>query len=158
MRIKVMRKIKAISASLLTLAVVLTSQQANSLPSGSRYVLPPSAPSNWIINPANPLYLPRPNNGSGQRSSAIDSLYSKASDARWKNNYAMAFQLYSKIISLNPQEGQAYFNRGSIKQSNLNDRAGALQDFQTAHGLFQQKGDRYMIRASMEHIQQLSSR
>jgi tetratricopeptide (TPR) repeat protein len=158
MRIKVMRKIKAISALLLTLAVVLTSQQANSLPSGSRYVLPPSAPSNWIINPANPLYLPRPNNGSGQRYSAINSLYIKASEEKYNRNYGAAFQTYTKIISVDPQAAQAYFNRGSIKQDKLNDRAGALEDFQTAYGLFQQKGDKYMIRASMEHIRQLSSR
>jgi tetratricopeptide (TPR) repeat protein len=158
MRIKVMRKIKAISASLVTLAVVLIGQQVNALPSGSRYVLPPSAPSNWIINPANPLYLPRPNNGSGQRYSAIDALYSKASEEKYRGNYAAALQTYRQIISANSQEAQAYFNRGSIKQSKLNDRVGALEDFQIAHGLFQQKGDKYMIRASMEHIRQLSSR
>lgn len=151
-----MRKIQAISASLVAFAVLLNGQQANSLPYGSRYVLPPSAPSNWIVNPANPMYFPRLNNGFGQRYSVVDSLYGKASDAKLKNNYASAFQIYGQIISLYPQEAQAYFNRGSIKQSKLNDRAGALEDFQTAHGLFQQKGDKYMVRASMEHIRQLS--
>jgi tetratricopeptide (TPR) repeat protein len=158
MRIKVMRKIKAISALLVTLTVVLTGQQTNALPSGSRYVLPPSAPSNWIINPANPAYRSRPNNGSGQQYSAINSLYRKASEEKYQRNYEGAFQTYTRIISVDPQAAQAYFNRGSIKQSKLNDRVGALEDFQIAHGLFQQKGDKYMIRVSMEHIRQLSSR
>jgi hypothetical protein len=117
MRIKVMKKIKAISASLVTFAVLITGQQANALPSGSRYVLPPSAPSNWIINPANPAYRSRPYNGSGQGYSAINSLYRKASEEKYQRNYEGAFQTYTRIISVDPQAAQAYFNRGSINNS-----------------------------------------
>lgn len=152
-----MKKNKAISASLLTFVILLTGQQANSLPSGASYVLPPSAPSNWIINPANPAYLPKPNARPRQQYSAIDSLYEKASDARWKNDYSTEFQIYNQIISLDPQEAQAHFNRGSIKQARLNDPSGALKDFEVAYSLFHQKGDQYMIKASKEHIQQLTA-
>jgi tetratricopeptide (TPR) repeat protein len=96
--------------------------------------------------------------GSDQQSSLIDSLYEKASDANYQGNYAVAFQIYTKIISLDPQEAQAYFNRGDIKQSKLNDRAGAGVDFRIAAKLFRQQGDDHMTRASIEHIQQLSER
>jgi tetratricopeptide (TPR) repeat protein len=95
--------------------------------------------------------------GSDQSSSVIDSLYAKASDASYEENYAEAFQIYTRIISLDPQEAQAYFNRGSIKQSNLNDSAGAEIDFRIAAKLFRQQGDDYMTRASIQHIQELRS-
>jgi hypothetical protein len=56
MKIKSINKVKAISASLVTLAALLTCKQANSYPLGSSYVLPPFAPSNTIVNP---YYYPR---------------------------------------------------------------------------------------------------
>jgi tetratricopeptide (TPR) repeat protein len=96
--------------------------------------------------------------GSDQPSALIDSLYARASDANYEENYAEAFQIYTKIISLDPQEAQAYFNRGSIKQSNLNDTAGAEMDFRMAAKLFRQQGDDHMTRASIEHIQELGGR
>jgi tetratricopeptide (TPR) repeat protein len=92
----------------------------------------------------------------GNDSSLVRSLYSKASDAKLAGDYATAFRIYNKIISLDSQAAQAYFNRGSIKQSKLNDRAGAMADFRMAYHLFRQRGDQYMIRASMEHINQLN--
>lgn len=158
MKTNSIKVIKVISTSIVTFAALLTCKQANSLPSGSRYVLPPSAPSNTIVNP---FYFPRTNIPGGntpQQDSLVRSLYSKASDARWAGNYTTEFQIYNKIISLDSQEAQAYFNRGSIKQSKLNDKVGAMADFRKAFELFQQKGDKYMKRASMEHIQQLSER
>ena len=90
--------------------------------------------------------------------SVVDSLYRQASDARWAGKYTTEFQLCTKIISLNPQEAQAYFNRGYIKRTHLNDRAGAIADFQVAFKLFRQQRNQYMTRASMEHLQQLSER
>jgi tetratricopeptide (TPR) repeat protein len=88
--------------------------------------------------------------------SLIRSLFSKASDARWAGDYATEFRIYNKIINIDSQAAQAYFNRGSIKQSKLNDRAGAMADFRRAYQLFRQEGNQYMVRASMEHINQLS--
>lgn len=94
----------------------------------------------------------------GQQYSSVDSLYEKASDEKRKGNYAAAFQIYTKIINLDPQQAQAYFNRGFVNQSKLNNRAGAMADFEIALRLFQGKGDRYMTRASIEHIQELKGR
>lgn len=99
--------------------------------------------------------IPTSRDGSGKQSSKVDALYEKASDATWNKNHAAAFQIYNRIISIDPRSAQAYFNRGSIKQEKMNDRAGALSDFQMASKLFKQKGDSYMIRASSEHIEQL---
>jgi hypothetical protein len=71
MKIKSMKEVKAILAMLVTLAVLLTCKQANSLP---------PTPSNWIVNPANPLYFPRRttphNNGAytPNSSSSVESL------------------------------------------------------------------------------------
>jgi tetratricopeptide (TPR) repeat protein len=110
----------------------------------------------YYIIPGSDYRQPIPRDGSNQRYTEVDALYEKASDARWEKNYAAAFQIYNKIISLDPRSAQAYFNRGSIKQERMNDRAGALSDFQMSLKLFRQEGDSYMIRASSEHIEQLT--
>jgi tetratricopeptide (TPR) repeat protein len=116
-------------------------------PAGGRYTVP-GADYNQRI--------PTPRDGAGQQSSKVDALYEKASDATWNKNHAAAFQIYNKIISLDPRSAQAYFNRGSIKQEKMGDRAGALSDFRMAAKLFKQEGNSYMIRASSEHIEQLT--
>jgi hypothetical protein len=152
MKIKPMKRAKVISGLVLTLTAILTFKQANAQ-SGSSYVTPPYAPSNWIINPANPIYYnpyytpvpPNPEDGSNSQSSLINSLYEEASDANYREDYVAAFQLYTKIIKLDPLEAQAYFNRGGIRQSEMNDLTGAERDFRIAE-------------ASIERIQQLSER
>lgn len=116
-------------------------------PAGGRYTVPGADYHQRI---------PAPRDGSTQHNSTVDSLYEKASDARWKKNYAAEFQIYNKIISLDPRSAQAYFNRGSIKQEKMNDQAGALADFKMAVKLFKKEGDSYMIKASSEHIEQLT--
>jgi tetratricopeptide (TPR) repeat protein len=108
-------------------------------------------PDPILMHPIGNVAQPKP----GQRSPLIDSLYEEASNVKRKGNYSAAFQIYTKIISLDSREAQAYFNRGSIRQLNLNDRVGAMADFRIAVELFRQQGDNYMTRASMEHIQQL---
>jgi tetratricopeptide (TPR) repeat protein len=110
----------------------------------------------YHINPGSDYRQPIPRDVSGQRYTSIDALYEKASDAREGKNHAAEFQIYNKIISLDPRSAQAYFNRGSIKQEKMNDRAGALSDFRMAAKLFRQEGDSYMIGASSEHIEQLT--
>jgi hypothetical protein len=52
-------------------------------------------------------------------SESIDSLYEKASDEKRKGNYIAASQIYMKIISLDPQEAQAYFNSLLSLQANF---------------------------------------
>jgi tetratricopeptide (TPR) repeat protein len=116
-------------------------------PAGGRYTVP-GADYNQRI--------PTPRDDSGQQSSKVDALYEKASDATWNKNHAAAFQIYNKIINLDPRSAQAYFNRGSIKQEKMNDLAGALSDFRMAARLFKQEGNSYMVRASSEHIEQLA--
>jgi hypothetical protein len=96
MRIKSMKKVKAISVLLIAFTALLTCKEANAQ-RGSSYVLPPSAPSNWIVNPANPIYSPRgsrtnpSNNGSyrSNSSSSIESLRSQQIECarRVKNRY-----------------------------------------------------------------------
>jgi tetratricopeptide (TPR) repeat protein len=158
MKIKSMKKAKAILALLVTFTALLPFKEANAQ-LGSSYVLPPSAPSNTQILPCSYGDGEQcgfgKEDGSDQQSSLVDSLYAEASDKTHDGNYAAAFQIYTKIIRLNPQEAQAYFNRGDIKQSNLNDRDGAEIDFRIAAKLFRRQGDDYMTRASMEHIQEL---
>jgi tetratricopeptide (TPR) repeat protein len=139
-----------LTAQLIGLAEVANAQTFGSGsygPAGGRYTVP-GADYNQRI--------PTPKDGSDQQHSMVDSLYEKASDARWSKNYAAEFQIYNKIISLDPRSAQAYFNRGSIKQNKMNDRAGALSDFRLAAKLFKQEGNSYMIRASSEHIEQLT--
>jgi tetratricopeptide (TPR) repeat protein len=109
-------------------------------------------PDPILLNPIGNVAEPTQSDRQGF---AMDSLYEKASDARREGDYSAAFQIYTKIISIDSQEAQAYFNRGSIRQSNLNDRAGAMADFQIALQLFRRQGDDYMTRASLERIQQL---
>lgn len=90
--------------------------------------------------------------------SVIDSLYGQASDEMRRSNYVAASRIYMRIISLDPQEAQAYFNLGSILQSNLHDRGGALVNFQKALKLFRREGNNYMTRASIRHIRELTGR
>jgi hypothetical protein len=77
MRIKSMKKAKAISVLLVAFTALLTCKEANAQ-RGSSYVLPRSAPSNWIVNPANPIYSPRgsrtnPSNNGSYRSNSSSS-------------------------------------------------------------------------------------
>jgi tetratricopeptide (TPR) repeat protein len=110
----------------------------------------------YHIIPGSDYRQPIPRDGSNQRYTAVDALYEKASDARWAKNHAAAFQIYNKIISLDPRSAQAYFSRGVIKEERMNDRIGALSDYQMAAKLFKQEGDSYMIRASSENIERLT--
>lgn len=159
MKIDFTNKVKVISFLLVTVTALLPLKEANAQ-RGSRYVLPPYAPSNTVVQPSYYRnYTPKViRDNLQQRNTLVTTLFEKASDARWAGNYTTEFQLYDKIISLNPQEAQAYFNRGFIKKQYLNDRAGAIADFRMAFKLFQQQRDKYMTEASMEHLQQLSER
>jgi tetratricopeptide (TPR) repeat protein len=109
-------------------------------------------PDPILLNPIGNVAEPTQSDRQGF---AMDSLYEQAADARREGNYSAAVQIYTKIINIDSQEAQAYFNRGSIRQSNFNDRAGAMADFQIALELFRRQGDNYMTRASRERIQEL---
>ncbi len=51
-----------------------------------------------------------------------------------------AKEKYDRGISINPNDGKAYFNR-SIAQSNLGNRAKAIVDLQRAKKIFEKTGD-----------------
>jgi tetratricopeptide (TPR) repeat protein len=146
--IKVQHIFIILIAQSIGLTAVANAQSTGSYgPAGGRYVVPGSDYNQRI---------PTQRDGSGQQNSTVDSLYEKASDARWRKDYVTEFKIYNKILSIDPRSAQAYFSRGSIKQEKMNDRSGALSDFQMAVKLFKQKGDSYMVRSSSEHIEQLT--
>ena len=146
--LKIQYCLAVLMAGSISLAKVANAQSSGSYgPAGGRYVVPGSDYRQRI---------PASRDGSNQQSSSVDALYEQASDATWNKNHAAAFQIYNKIISLDPRSAQAYFNRGSIKQKNMRDQAGALSDFEMAAKLFRQEGNSYMIKAASEHIEQLT--
>jgi tetratricopeptide (TPR) repeat protein len=50
-------------------------------------------------------------------------------EKRRKRDYQGALQDYNQLIALNPQFGEAYYNRASLKSEELNDFHGALLDY-----------------------------
>jgi tetratricopeptide (TPR) repeat protein len=147
---------KSLKIAVVFTAIVCLTGSFQKIAKAEFYFGPGCEASCWRPNRLEPSSPGNNSQGSSNYSSLVRSLYSKASDARWAGDYATEFRIYNRIISLDSQAAQAYFNRGSIKQSKLNDKAGAMADFQIAYQLFRQRGDQYMIRASMEHINQLS--
>jgi tetratricopeptide (TPR) repeat protein len=48
---------------------------------------------------------------------------------------------FNKVIELNPEYAEAYVERGALKMLKLDDRRGAIQDFQRAAQLFRKQGN-----------------
>ena len=113
---KILKAIKVISTSLAAFAVLLSCKQASAYPPGSSYVLPPSAPSNWIVNPANPIYSPNPYNNSGSRdeypsqgSQPIrgNSLTPQQERCASSSNFTGASQSFIDALNNNPSSANA---------------------------------------------------
>jgi tetratricopeptide (TPR) repeat protein len=153
MRIKSMKRVKAISVLLVASTALLTCKEANAQ-RGSSYVLPPSAPSNWIINPANPIYSPGGSTSSSDEN--LTSLFNRAIAEGEKGNYEAKARLFTEMIRINPQGAYSYYNRGLVKKNKLNDRSGAVEDFQMAAQLFRQQGKSSMYRESIRQIQSIN--
>jgi hypothetical protein len=98
MKIKSLKKVKAIPALLVALTALLPFKAANAQ-FGSSYVLPPSAPSNWIINPANPIYTPT------------------SPDQETEGNQERPRGNNTRIINSSPQPNRSRFNRTSLGTS-----------------------------------------
>jgi tetratricopeptide (TPR) repeat protein len=90
--------------------------------------------------------------------SQVSTLYQQAFAEGERGNYAGEVQLYSQIVRIDPQAANAYYNRGLVKKNKLNDRVGAIQDFQNAAAIYRQKGERYMFQDCVNKIQSLGAR
>lgn len=62
-----------------------------------------------------------------------------------------AIDNYNKAIELNPDFASAYYNRGISKRT-LDDTTGALQDYQRAADLYEQRGDTERYQNALEQI------
>ncbi|MBO4675525.1 MAG: tetratricopeptide repeat protein, partial [Elusimicrobiaceae bacterium] len=56
-------------------------------------------------------------------------------------NYQQAVDFYSQLLTLNPQNAQAYHLRGIIKKDELQDKTGGLEDLFQAGVLYTDQGD-----------------
>jgi hypothetical protein len=126
-RIKSMKEVKIISVLLVAFTALLTCKEANSLPSGSSYVLPPSAPSNWIINPANPIYSPRglrntPDSSSSQVSFTRNQIRRMTKDMKESGMWETEFyeMICSRQAPINLQDHEL----SSVELSVLREEAG----------------------------------
>jgi tetratricopeptide (TPR) repeat protein len=94
-------------------------------------------------------YGPPPNNVSAPSSSVTQSNpnsngedYIKRAEIRWDNkDYQGSLADLSRAIQINPNNAELYSKRGSRKFLHLQDRAGAIKDWQQAAKLFRQQGD-----------------
>jgi tetratricopeptide (TPR) repeat protein len=89
--------------------------------------------------------------------SQVGSLYHQAFAEGEKGNYEAEVQIYSAIVRIDPQAGNAYYNRGLLKKNKLNDRAGAIEDFRSAARIYRQKGEDYMFQDCMSKLQSLGA-
>jgi tetratricopeptide (TPR) repeat protein len=108
-----------------------------------------AVPGGWY----NPNY-PVNSNPSG---SQVSTLYQQAFAEGERGNYAGEVQIYSQIVRIDPQAANAYYNRGLVKKNKLNDRVGAIQDFQNAAAIYRQKGENYMFQDCINKLQSLGA-
>jgi tetratricopeptide (TPR) repeat protein len=64
---------------------------------------------------------------------------------------------YNKAISLNPKYVDAYYNRGVLKQSKLNDRQGAIGDLRTAARIFREQGQIQNLQEAIANLRKLGA-
>lgn len=58
-----------------------------------------------------------------------------------KGEKELALKDYNQAIKLNPQDADAYYNRGILYVRRINTRQQAIQDLKTAAKLFYEQGD-----------------
>jgi arginine decarboxylase-like protein len=104
------------------------------------------------------MNVPRPNpyqpiKPDGSNVSEESILMSKAWNEQFvKENYQAAAEIYVRVIQKYPQSAQAHFNLGVLLKEHSNNRAMSTKLLRTAHKLFQQEDDRYMIEATERHL------
>lgn len=90
--------------------------------------------------------------------SQVSALYQQAFAEGERGNYTGEVQIYSQIVRIDPQAANAYYNRGIVKKNKLNDRVGAIQDFQNAAAIYRQKVESYMFQDCVNKLQSLGAR
>jgi tetratricopeptide (TPR) repeat protein len=140
-----MKKLNQLLIALVTLSTLLMCKpvRAQYIRQAPIYVEPP------YIHQSDPR---------NNKPSSTSTLYQRAFAESNRGNYTAEVQIYSQIIRIDPQAANAYYNRGLVKKNKLNDRAGAIQDFQNAAAIYRQKGEDYMFRDCINKIQSLSSK
>jgi tetratricopeptide (TPR) repeat protein len=61
---------------------------------------------------------------------------------------------YDQVIKLQPDDADAYFNRG-LARYDLEDKQAAIADFRKASELYQKQGDMSSFEKALEQIQEL---
>lgn len=73
-----------------------------------------------------------------------------------EQNYWGAIHSYSQVISLNPENANAYGNRGLLRL-NLGDQQGAITDFQHAAQIFWHTGKNANFEITLSYLRKLTS-
>jgi tetratricopeptide (TPR) repeat protein len=141
-----MKKLKQLSVALVALSIVLMCKSAR-----AQYMRP--VPINVPPPYLNQFDPPKNNSQHG----SVSALYQRAFAESDRGNYAAEVQIYSQIVRIDPQAANAYYNRGLVKKNKLNDRAGAIQDFQSAAAIYRQKGENSMFRDCINKLQSLGA-
>ena len=97
---------------------------------------------------------------SSQRSSQYDGenselLMKLAASQTEKQNYWGAIHSYSQVISLTPENANAYGNRGLLKL-NVGDHKGAITDFQRAAQIFWHTGKTANFEITLNYLRKLT--
>ena len=82
----------------------------------------------------------------GQSERAI--LYAQATEFGYRNQFKEAEQLLSQIITLNPKDTEAYFDR-AIMRENLGDTLGAIADLTKEIEIDSKNADNYFLRGML---------
>jgi tetratricopeptide (TPR) repeat protein len=67
-------------------------------------------------------------------------------------NYPAAKADFDRAIEINPNYGDAYYNRARVREF-LEDKAGAIGDFQKAAELYQKDGNKKDYQDAIKHLQ-----
>jgi tetratricopeptide (TPR) repeat protein len=64
---------------------------------------------------------------------------------------------YNQAISLDPKYALAYYNRGILKATKLNDRQGAISDLRTAARIFREQGQTQNLQWAIASLRKLGA-
>jgi Flp pilus assembly protein TadD/S1-C subfamily serine protease len=73
------------------------------------------------------------------------------------NDWRGALQDYNKSISLYPDNAEAYYSRATLKHRKLNDKVGAITDYQRAAQLFRSRKQTQDLQDTLDRLRQLGA-